>query len=127
MSVRFRSKGHFESVNNKFLQDILILSMLDAFAKCFESNNCFPSNLCLKTILSLKTNVRYVRMYINYISTNNIYTYMYHLQMSIKYKTTEIHIISSKTETVSLKQRLFITWPIKTNIMICRRCLLVDI
>lgn len=95
MSVRFRSKGHIESVNYKFLQDILILSMLDAFAKCFESNNCFSSNLCLKTILSLKTNVRYVRMYyINYISTNNIYTYMYHLQMSIKYKTTEIHIIS---------------------------------
>lgn len=124
MSVRFRSKGHFESVNYKFLQDILILSMLDAFAKYFESNDFFSSNLCLKTILSLKTNVR---MYINYISTNNIYTYMYHLQMSIKYKTTEIHIISSKTETVSLKQRLFITWPIKTNIMICRRCLLVDI
>ena len=73
MSVRFRSKGHFESVNNKFLQDILILSMLDAFAKCFESNNCFPSNLCLKTILNLKTNVRYVRMYyINYISTNHV-------------------------------------------------------
>ena len=86
MSVRFRSKGHFESVNYKFLQDILILSMLDAFAKCFESNDCFPSNLCLKTILSLKTIVRYVRMYINYISTNNIYTYMYHSQMSIKYK-----------------------------------------